>query len=152
MWEEPWVCCLKWKGHWDALTQNKPRFPCSDLNAGSSFISQDEGMSESPVQTLEKALVSRLITTGTPTSLWQLEGNAEFKTSKGDDAWLLLNLYRNPNIPVATGKGPCVSRLTSRGFPIALTSLEENLEVSLTTRQESWCCWTNASFEGPSPS
>ena len=40
------------------------RFPCSVLNAGSSFISQDEGMSESPVETLEKALGPRLIWTG----------------------------------------------------------------------------------------
>ena len=39
---------LKWNGDRDALTRNKARFPCSDLNAGSSFISQDEGMSESP--------------------------------------------------------------------------------------------------------
>ena len=39
------------------------------LNSGSSFISQDEGMSESPVETLEKAVVLRLIWTGGITSL-----------------------------------------------------------------------------------
>ena len=33
----------------------KARFPCSVLNSGLCFISQDEGMSESPVETLEKA-------------------------------------------------------------------------------------------------
>ena len=35
----------------------------------SSFISQDEGMSESPVETLEKAVVVRLFWTGDFTSL-----------------------------------------------------------------------------------
>ena len=69
-----------------------------DLNAGSSFISQDEGMSESPVETLEKALVLRLILTGGPTSLWYLERKAEFNASKGDDAWPLLKIDRDPNI------------------------------------------------------
>ena len=44
----------------DALTQKKARVPCSGLNAGSSFISQDEGMSVSPVETLEKAVVLNL--------------------------------------------------------------------------------------------
>ena len=33
------------------------RVSCSGLNAGSYFISQDEGMTESPVETLEKAIV-----------------------------------------------------------------------------------------------
>ena len=32
------------------------RFPCSGLNSGSSFISQDESFSEFPVETLEKAV------------------------------------------------------------------------------------------------
>ena len=50
--------CLKWNGPREALTQKKAVFPCSGLNAGSSFISQDEGMSESPVETLEKLYVS----------------------------------------------------------------------------------------------
>ena len=35
--------CLKWNGPRDALTQKKAGFPCSGLNAGSYFISQDEG-------------------------------------------------------------------------------------------------------------
>ena len=39
----------------------KARFPCSGLNLGSCFMSQDEGMSESPVETLEKAVSLRLI-------------------------------------------------------------------------------------------
>ena len=49
--------------------QNKARFPCSGLNSGSTFISQDEGMSESPVETLEKAVGICLIWTGGHTSL-----------------------------------------------------------------------------------
>ena len=39
------------------------------LESSSSFISQDEGMSESSVETLEKSLVPRLIWTGGLTSL-----------------------------------------------------------------------------------
>ena len=57
----------------------------------------------------------------------------------------------NPYIPVAIGKVPSVSNLTSRGIPMAPPNLEENAEVSLTTGQESWCHLINASFEGPSP-
>ena len=37
-------------------SQKKAGFPCSGLNAGSYFISQDEGMTESPVETLENAI------------------------------------------------------------------------------------------------
>ena len=44
--------------------RKKAGFPCNALNAGSSFISQDEGMSESPVETIEKALGHRIIWTG----------------------------------------------------------------------------------------
>ena len=51
------------------MTQKKVVFPCSGLNAGSSFISQDEGMSELNVETLEKGLGPRLIWTGGVTSL-----------------------------------------------------------------------------------
>ena len=50
------MCCLKRNGHRDTLTQKKAGFLCSGLNAGSFFISQDEGLSESPVEMLEKAL------------------------------------------------------------------------------------------------
>ena len=42
----------------------KDRFPCCGLNLGSCFMSQDEGMSESPVETLEKAVGFCLIRTG----------------------------------------------------------------------------------------
>ena len=49
-------------------------------------MSQDEGMSESPVETLEKAVVLRLIWTWEITSLCHLERHTEFNASKGDDA------------------------------------------------------------------
>ena len=63
------MCCLKWSGYRDALTRKKLGFPCSGFNAGSSFISQDEVVSESHVETLNEALGSRLILTGGVTSL-----------------------------------------------------------------------------------
>ena len=44
---------------------------------------------------------------------------------------------RNLNIPVATGKGPRVSIITSRSVFIVLPRLLEIPEVSLITRQES---------------
>ena len=47
----------------------KVRYPCSGLNAGSSFISQDEAMAESQVEALEKALGTRLLWSGGLTSL-----------------------------------------------------------------------------------
>ena len=53
----------------EALTENKAGIPCSGLNSGSSFISQDEGMSESPVETLVKTVGHCLIWRGSLTSL-----------------------------------------------------------------------------------
>ena len=38
-------------------------FPCSGLNVGSCFMSQDEGISECPVETLEKTVGLCLIWT-----------------------------------------------------------------------------------------
>ena len=63
MWEGLCVFCLKWNGPRDALTQKKAGFPGSALNAGSLFVSQDEGMSESRVETLEKSIVLNLFWT-----------------------------------------------------------------------------------------
>ena len=51
-------------------------------------MSQDEGMSESPVETLEKAVGLCLIWTGGIISLLHLERHMEFNASKGDDALL----------------------------------------------------------------
>ena len=58
------------------MTRKKVGFPCRDLNAGSSFISQDKGMSESSVQSLEKALGPRHIRTQGLTSLDTTRGGA----------------------------------------------------------------------------
>ena len=124
MWEGPCVFCLKWNGPRETLTQKKSGFPCSGLNSGSCFISQDEGMSESPVEALEKDVVLRLIWTVGITSLWYLERHTEFKASKVDDAWLFLKMDRNPNITVPTRKWALVSCLTSRSVRIVLPSLD----------------------------
>ena len=67
------VFCLKYNGPRDALTQKKAGFPCSALKAGSYFTSQDEGMSESPVETLEKAIVLTLFWTEGLTSICDFE-------------------------------------------------------------------------------
>ena len=67
-------------------------------------MSQDEGMSESPVEALEKAVGLRLIWTGGIMSLRHLERHTEFNASKGDDALLFLKMDRNPNITVPTRK------------------------------------------------
>ena len=91
MWEEPWFCCLKLSGYQDSLTRNKVRFPSSGLNAGSSFISQDEGMSESSVETLEKTLVPRLIWTGGLSSL----DNSRGSWSSMIQRWRGLTLLEN---------------------------------------------------------
>ena len=54
------------------------------------FHLKDEGMSESPVETLEKAVGVGLIWTGGITSLRHLERHTEFSASKGDEALLFL--------------------------------------------------------------
>ena len=123
MWEGPCVSCLKWNGPRETLTQKKARFPYSVFNSGSCLISQDELMSESPVETLEKAIVLRLIWIGGITSLWYLKRHKEFKASKGDDAWLFLIIDRKTNITVETRKGRLVSHLTSRSVCIILPFL-----------------------------
>ena len=60
-------------------------------------MSQDEGMSESPVETLEKAVALGLIWTGGITSLSHLERHTESNASTGDDALLFLKMDRKPN-------------------------------------------------------
>ena len=134
MWEGPCVSCLKWNGPRETLTQKKAGFPCSGFNSGSCFISQDEGMSESPVQTIDKAVVLRLIWIWGITSLWYLERHTEFKASKGDEAWLYLKMNRNPNITVPTRKWALVSCLTSKSIRIVLPSLVYIPDVSIVTR------------------
>ena len=56
------------------------------LNAGSSFISQDERMTESPIKTLQNAVGLDLFSIRGFTSLCHLERQAEFRVSKFDDA------------------------------------------------------------------
>ena len=119
------------------------------LNACSSFISQDERMSESPVETLQKALSLHLILKRGLTSLWKLVSHVKFTDSKGDDAWQFLNIVRNPSIIVSNRKWSSVSLLTSRRVHIFLTSLPYITEVSIITRQECWRCWRNTSIEIP---
>ena len=95
MWEGPWVFCLKFSGYWDSLTRNKVRFPWSGLNAGSSFIWQDEGMSESCVEILEETLVPRIIWTGGLTSLDTSRGswNSRIqKLTRLDSSWKLIEI------------------------------------------------------------
>ena len=75
----------------EALTQKKAGYPCSGLNAGSCFISQDEGMTVSPVETLEKAIVLHLFWT---------EGLTSFDTSKG----ALSSLIQKVTMPDSSGK------------------------------------------------
>ena len=105
------------------LTQKNARFPCSVLNSGSCFISQDKGMSESPVETLEKAIVPRLIWIGGITSRWYLERHIELKASKGDDGWLFLKMDKNSNITLPSRKWALFSCLSSRSVHIILPSL-----------------------------
>ena len=123
MWERLCVFCLKYNGPRYALTQKKAGFRCSALNAGSSFISQDEGMSESPVETQEKAIVLNLFWTEGLTFIWDFESCAEFNASKGNDAWLLVKIDRNTNITVPTNKRSLASWLTCRSVCIFLPSI-----------------------------
>ena len=117
------VFCLKWNGPRDALTQKKAGFPSSGWNAGSYFISQDEGMTEFPVETLEKAIVLHLFWTDCLKTFWHIERCAEFIASKGDNPWLLVKIDRNTNITVPTNKGRLVSRLNFSSVRTVLPSL-----------------------------
>ena len=113
MWEGLCVFCLKWIEPRDALTEKKDEFSCSGLNAGSYFISQDEGMFQSPVETLEKAIVLHHFWTEGLKSFWHIERCAEFIASKGDDAWPFVKIDRNTHITVPTNKGRLASRLSN---------------------------------------
>ena len=95
MWEGPWDFCLKWSGYRDSLTRNKVGFQWSGLNADSSFIWQDEGMSESCVEILEETLVPRLIWTVGLTSLETSRGtwNSRIqKLTRIDSSWKLIRI------------------------------------------------------------
>ena len=66
----------------ESLTQKKAGFPCSGLNLGSCFMSQDEGMSESCVEILGETLVPRVIWTGALTSLDTSSGSWSSRLQK----------------------------------------------------------------------
>ena len=121
------------------------------LHACSSFLSQDERMSESPVETLQKALGLHFISERGLTCLWQLESHVEFTASNFDDAWQFFNIVRNPNNTVSNRKGDLNSLLTSRSVRIILPRLVYIPELFLIPRQVSWLHWTNSSFEWTSP-
>ena len=82
LWEGPWVFWLKWSGYRDSLTRNKVGFHWSGLNAGSSFIWEDEGMSESSVEILEETIVPHVIWTGGLTSLDTSRGSWSSRLQK----------------------------------------------------------------------
>ena len=66
-------------------------------------MSQDDGLSESPVETLEKAVGLCLIWTGPHIPLTPRE-RQEFNASKDDDALFFLKMDRNPNITLPRRK------------------------------------------------
>ena len=80
-------------------------------------------MTESPVETLEKAIVLHLFWTEGLTTFWHIESCAEFMASKGDDACLFVKIDRNTNITVPTNKGRLASRLTFSRVRSVLPSL-----------------------------
>ena len=121
------------------------------FHACTSFISQDERMSECPVETLQKTLGLHLISKRGLTSLWQLESHVEFTDSNVDDAWQFFNIVRNPNITVSNRKRDLNSHLTSRSLRIVLPRLVYILEMSFIPIQVSWLHRTNSSFEWTSP-
>ena len=85
MWEGPWVLCFSWSANRDTLTRNKVGFPCSGLNLGLCFMSQDKGMSEYSVQSLEKAFCPSLMWNGGLTSI---------DTSRGPRSSMLQKVMR----------------------------------------------------------
>ena len=92
-------------------------------------------MSESPVETLEKALGLHFISKMGITCLWHLECHVEFTASNFYDAWQFFNIVRNPNITLSNRKRDQDSQLTSRSFSIFLPRLVYIPEMSLIARQ-----------------
>ena len=92
-------------------------------------------MSESPVETLEKALGLHFISKMGLTCLWQLESHVEFTASNFNDTWQFFNIVRNPNINLSNRKRDLVSHLTSKSVCIFLPHLVYIPELSLIPRQ-----------------
>ena len=92
---EPEFAASRCSEYRDSLIRKKVGIPCSGLNAGSSFISQDKGMSESSVQSLEKALGPILFWTGGLTSLDTSRGPQSSmlqKVPRPDSSWKLIGI------------------------------------------------------------
>ena len=92
-------------------------------------------MSESPVETREKALGLHFISKMGLTCLWQLESHVEYTASNFDDAWQFFNIVRNRNITVSNRKRDLDSHLTSSSVCIFLPRLVYIPELSLIPRQ-----------------
>ena len=92
-------------------------------------------MSESPVETLQKALGLHFISKWGLKCLWEFESHVEFTASNVDDAWQFFNIVRNPNITVSNRKTDLKSHLTSRSVRIFLPRLVYIPELSLIPRQ-----------------
>ena len=108
-------------------------------------------MSESPVETLRKALGLHFISKIGLTCLWQLESHVEFTAWNDDDVWQFFNIVRNTNITVSNRKRDLNSHLSSRSVLIVLPHLDYIPELALIPRQLSWLHWTNSRFEWTSP-
>ena len=145
--------CFMLQAKWTPRCHDKKevQITLQRLHACSSFMSQDAKMSESPVETLQKALGLHFISKWGLTCLWQIENHVEFTASNFDDAWQFFNIVRNPNITVSNGKTDLNSHLTSRSVRIVLPRLVYIPELSLIPRQVSRIHWTNSSFEWTSP-
>ena len=92
-------------------------------------------MSESHVETLEKALGLQFISKMGLTCFRQLESHVEFTASNFDDAWQFFHIVRNPNITVSNRKRDLNSHLTSRSVCIFLPPLVYIPEFCLIPRQ-----------------
>ena len=120
--EGPWVFCHKWSGYRDSLTRHKIGFPWCGLNLFSCFMSQDEGMSESPVEILEETIVPRLIWTGGLRSLDTSRGSWSSrlqKLTRLDSSWKLIgipiSLWKIEREPWSPTSLPEVSILSWKG-------------------------------------
>ena len=92
-------------------------------------------MSESPGETLEKALGLHFISKMGLTCLWQKESHVDFTASDFDDAWQFFNIVKNPNITVSNRKRDLNSHFTSRSVCIFLPRLVYISELPLIPRQ-----------------
>ena len=145
--------CFMIQAKWTPRCPDKKEVQISlqSFLACSSFISQDERMSESSVETLPKVLGLHFISQRGLTWHWHLESHVEFTASNVDNAWQFFNVVRNPNITVSNRKRDLNSNLISRSVRIVLPRLVYITELSLIPRQVSWRHWTNSSFEWSSP-